>query len=1842
MATPNYLRSSLARKYYRQMKAGLRNGGQSSSVGASPYALGRIGSQTQTAMTTPIKTQMQDTAEASVGGFGSRLLDIILQPGYATAQSLAEADDAAKRNGDIAGAAHFLNPVEWFKNLGTGNTKRAISDIPRGEEFAMDDGRTYTQDNPWLAERDTDNQAQRILKGVGGFGLDVVGDPLTYVGLGAVGQGLKGAGTLVKGGAEALGRGGAIAKAAEAAGSGVAKAGEGVLKADAAINAIPGKAVGAVKSKLGKTAEEAAPKVGTSRNPFSADAAPDAAEPEDISAALQSILNGADDIPENPFAATTPAVKAPEVKAPEPDTQSFLSELLSDPTPRTLAPRRMLRDVETGEEIPYDPNTARRMQKKAYTDLPVDGAPFSPAGMMERIDYRDQKILNAQRDAARNMDQRVAKDVAAEVTEDVVAPTREVTADDIKSWVADPKNESAPLKFKIGKTTVTTTVGDALNRLSKKAAQPLSKSAAAAYNKAIRDAADSALRAARSAPADAPESVAVRPVSGRRATPRTVTLPQNKGYTDEQIAAFLKKNPEASGDTIAAMERAGITPEGRPAKTRMIRMTGWRDLPEEQREMIKRRYQSALEAEHFEYLYENQARTDLSAMQRRQDFQRRLSNLRKGMALKDSPKYEEFQQYQVVFTPAREPEWPVSPVSKEEAFNEAVGGVEAAPDIIAKVDTSLPATRTREMERISSADELSEDATESIKKVLGSGYISDKVPGQQWSGRNEDFRFTTDLQKSARNSETPGEGLTVNVEAYNGQAQANMFRELMSRWIDGNTETFLRPNGKVDGYARGRAMRVWITEELKTIENYLRAHGIEPIGGTAKTGIPMSLADTLEILGSTPRGEDFLTRRVFGGMWGIAPRGTKGGSPGTVYTTALLRVMGALADAMDATAINAARDGSDDLLKIIRETLNGKNGISTDQMKALLTKNGEIPISTARKAKPLKGEREYFGSDATGWAVDVKGGKAYFGPHSTQILKELEHVLFDDDNYTVVRNLVQTVQRRSAEYGIRYGDNVRQITADSMNAVMNFLDAEPGIKAAVDTLDPAKIVKATAKEKPLTPTPAEVEGATMRMEEDITEVVDEFDLTSMQELKDISKSIRADDVPAKNKTMDATRARVMEEITPPVPDVVSVSLNDQATADITGTIRRLGLFVTSKFVPSRVVQADGKLITVNGLHEAFLKTGSVGRNLSQQVRRDLHQIARTSTKEQQRLAYRFLQNGMRGQADPEVEAVAKQMERINSMFFDSARNESGTTTGILQDFFNRGYDLDHVQAKMNAGHFGIPESLRFDFDAVKELPRDQQFAALHKQWIDMQVDDPIDYMARLDATIGNLAVDTSVSQQSWAKLRELNMVSDKPKPGFVKLTDMDKSIIARYFPGEASRLYVDKNSVIWIQKLDELMQASTNLGGGFGKFVNGVYDPLFGMWKSGMTIWRPGHHVRNLVGDVSLSYLMDGVKNPKYYYQAIDFLKDRKKYDSIDMLRMVQGLPPAKQAEAAGVIGARIGGKRIPVDRDEFYDAMYRRGIIKDFVQQEDLIESTQTNRFIEKMQDTLSITGGRMREKVGSLSEGRDDFVRVAHALHIMDHPPKGIKTLDELFDYAAKRVNQVHPDGSDLTGFERKYMRRIFAFYSWTRKAIPLIVESMVMHPGRVLMYPKFMYSMAEAQGVDLDSMSNPFPEDQLFPSWITERTTGPLWQSDDGSYYGVSPGVTDQDIISEFITPNLKDHLLDMTTPFIKLPIELQTGSTFGSGIQTPGSDPVQYIGSQIPGVSHLQTLSGYDPLGSVGTLVQGQGLDPLLSTQKGNREPWGWDRLVNFLTGAGISNMSTPSIINSAEIEKRDRS
>lgn len=383
-----------------------------------------------------------------------------------------------------------------------------------------------------------------------------------------------------------------------------------------------------------------------------------------------------------------------------------------------------------------------------------------------------------------------------------------------------------------------------------------------------------------------------------------------------------------------------------------------------------------------------------------------------------------------------------------------------------------------------------------------------------------------------------------------------------------------------------------------------------------------------------------------------------------------------------------------------------------------------------------------------------------------------------------------------------------------------------------------------------------------------------------------------------------------------------------------------------------------------------------------------------------------------------------------------------------------------------------------------------------------------------------------------------------------------------------------------------------------------LFDKVQRMWKTGVTIYSPSHHIRNLTGDIYLSAL-DGVVTPKPYSVAMRVLHAfptrHKDLESVFKIMDPKLRDMALHARPGSVVLTTRNG--IKLTAEQLYQAAETQGIFTRATNLEELANDAQV------VGSKFRPFNGKVYDAATRVSELREHWVRLAHFTDVIS---KSKLSLPQAIEAAGQRVRKFHPDGMDLTGFEQNVLRRIIPFYSWMRKATPLVIEGALMHPGITMLYPKAMSDAQELTGIESQGPGNPFPMDQMFPEWLKDKGIGPILGPDSGlgrqdSWRGHAPGDTIVNPSNPFLDQlaqigNPGQTILGGLSPAARIPLELLKGETsLGIPISSTEGGTPGYLAQQIPALGLAARLSG--------------------ATR--DNEPYNPEQLLNYLTGLGIT-------------------
>jgi hypothetical protein len=713
------------------------------------------------------------------------------------------------------------------------------------------------------------------------------------------------------------------------------------------------------------------------------------------------------------------------------------------------------------------------------------------------------------------------------------------------------------------------------------------------------------------------------------------------------------------------------------------------------------------------------------------------------------------------------------------------------------------------------------------------------------------------------------------------------------------------------------------------------------------------------------------------------------------------------------------------------------------------------------------------------------------------------------------------------------------------------------------------------------------------------------------------------------------------DISRQVDEQIDISLAHAANPNINGLLQRMGKALKANWGFERISRFRHSAEVASAMRRtAFIE--QIGKLVTKHGG-----VVKGATSTTNSLTLKAAWNSLRTGApidNPAINAARADLEQIFGQLFDTTRQES-----ILGNvFFRNPVSVDHVNGELRA--VGLRDAhgqeIIFDIaaaDAKSKANGTDLMTEVIEQWRTWDIADPAEALLKLFAASERVSTRAIIGQNFNKFTAENGLFSTTPKPGFAQPMASGKSIFISMLKQDG---YYDKEILKELSRLEAFMGASRSFDGGIGRFIHGFFDPMQQSWKYGMTVVRPGHHVRNLVGDASMTYLAEGMRfAKKSNTDAIKVLTAmHDKYDGFSFNRAMEGLGLPTVPGSSDVLYTGRNGRKFTVG--QVYEAYYTRGLQNSYRHSEDVLDEGLAPDGFARLMNRISLRGGKVEHVAGSVSQARDHYARMQHFLQYIykaEKDGRGFANVEELFDAAAHQVKKYHPDGSMLTPFESKYMRRIIPFYSWLRGALPAIVEASALKPSRITVFPKASMNLAIAMGVNPDSLANPFPEDQLFPSFLTDQVFGPQFGNARDGYFGFSPGIAGVDVANQFLAGKPGEATLrglaGSTSPLFRIPAELLSGGSWGTGARI--NDASDYIDSTLPGVNYISNISGYSVTGSIVGGITGQGMDEQLQVARGNKTDT--DKMLsmlNWLTGASVQNQSRPNYINYAEIEKRN--
>jgi len=327
------------------------------------------------------------------------------------------------------------------------------------------------------------------------------------------------------------------------------------------------------------------------------------------------------------------------------------------------------------------------------------------------------------------------------------------------------------------------------------------------------------------------------------------------------------------------------------------------------------------------------------------------------------------------------------------------------------------------------------------------------------------------------------------------------------------------------------------------------------------------------------------------------------------------------------------------------------------------------------------------------------------------------------------------------------------------------------------------------------------------------------------------------------------------------------------------------------------------------------------------------------------------------------------------------------------------------------------------------------------------------------------------------------------------------------------------------------------------------YDQIMKYWKIGNTSIRPGHHIRNAIGDIYMNY-MDGVTNPYRYKQG---------------LQMIGG----NRADLKVKVGQQV------VNGDQIADLFAKGGGAHGYIASE---FGEGRNPFMHSLNE---------------FSDKREMFARYAHFIDALKKEGDKVNLgannsagLMKAATNAAKSVNKWNINYGDLTPFEQNYMKRIIPFYTWSRKALPLVVESAATNPKALAATHRVNNLISNLAGVDpSEQIDNPIP------LWLQQAGFARISGGQEPNVESLP--LPSADLAKWFGSGNIDDFLRATaanTNPLMQSLFERAYGRNLATGQAVP-SDAMSYGMSKLGGLSNLQAIWNAAGKHDAGSIVSG---------------------------------------------------
>lgn len=421
-----------------------------------------------------------------------------------------------------------------------------------------------------------------------------------------------------------------------------------------------------------------------------------------------------------------------------------------------------------------------------------------------------------------------------------------------------------------------------------------------------------------------------------------------------------------------------------------------------------------------------------------------------------------------------------------------------------------------------------------------------------------------------------------------------------------------------------------------------------------------------------------------------------------------------------------------------------------------------------------------------------------------------------------------------------------------------------------------------------------------------------------------------------------------------------------------------------------------------------------------------------------------------------------------------------------------------------------------------------------------------------------------------------------------------------------------------------------------------VFDTMQNYWKTWTLGIFPAYHVRNAIGNMWNMHLagMFPILNP------FDGLEDMVAAGQLQRWGSTANMEKLSNISRTLHDGTKMNGHQL-------LKFMQRRGILNEGMFGADIERGTRgvpfddLRKFYQRAREDpadflrrqvgLGKKGGRRFQESFIGSEGVFTETGLLFGKAVENNAKAALflfklrkgHSLDEAAEIAQKFLF----DYQDLTAVDRG-VKKVFPFWTWTRKNIPLQLEQLVKQPEKFSRIEKVGRFASSIGGLSEEEL----PEAEDIPKWIKEAAPVPLRRLPDGrmEFFLLENWLPAADIDNLLAADSAARFALNSVRPEIQLGIEFATGRDIFTerALRGPEALPQEFLGRKLsPQIVNV--------LRTIRLLTVLDNLNPFGLTRQERLSDDPNARAVRFLTGIKPFAISTKREKISRDIEREQQ-